>query len=119
MFKLLEMAFAARRMAAAEEAAKPWTCPECGTSVRTDVARRHLFTHKARLLSQDPLTVELRCWDLEKDLGPALAELKRRWPGRKFQLLPASFAEGSDGGGRRLRSVVAVEDDWTIPHNPI
>lgn len=119
MFKLLEMVFASRRMALAEEAAKPWTCPECGVAATAGGARRHLVTHKARVLSEDPLVVELRCWDVPRDLGAAIAELKRRWPGRRFQLVGGAYAEGSSVGGPSLRTVIAVEDDWTIPHQPI
>lgn len=119
MFKLLEMVFASRRMALAEEAAKPWTCPECGLRETAGNARRHLITHKARKVSEEPLIIELRCWDAPRDLGPAIAELKRRWPGRRFQLVGSTYAEGSSGGGPSLRSVLAIEDDWTIPHQPI
>lgn len=119
MFKLLEMVFAARRMALAEEAAKPWTCPECGATEAAGNARRHLVTHKARTISKNPLVVELRCWDAPNDVGSAIAELKKRWPGRRFQLVGGDYVEDMRGGCRSLRSILAVEDDWTIPHQPI
>jgi hypothetical protein len=119
MLRLLDMLFAARRQALAEEAAKPWRCPECGKESAAGEARRHLVTHRARIVSEEPLIVELRCWDAPRDLGAAVAELKRRWPGRKFQLVGAAYGEDMRGGGPFLRSVLAVEDDWIIPHQPL
>lgn len=119
MFRLFDMIFAARRQALTEQAAKPWTCPECGKTAPSAEARRHFVTHRALTVSQDPLIVELHAWDPRRDLGPAIAELKRRWPGRKFQLVGGSYDEGMRGGGPSLRSVLAIEDDWTIPHEPL
>jgi hypothetical protein len=118
MFRLLEMLFSTARTAQRETLDQPWTCPECGQAFPPMESRRHRITHKVTTVSKDPLVVELRCWDRENDLGPALAELKRRWPGRKFQLMPGAYAEGFEGGGHKLRSLVAIEDDWTIPHDP-
>jgi len=118
MFKLLEMIAEAARMSRAEKLERePWTCPECGQAFPAMQSRKHRITHRVTTVSKEPLVLELRCWDREKDVGPALAELKRRWPGRKFQLMPAAYAEGMDGGGHKLRSLLAIEDDWTIPHD--
>lgn len=118
MFRLLEMLFSTAKGARPDPAGEPWSCPECGKAFPAMESRRHRITHRAVTVSKDPLTVELRCWDRDKDLGPALTELKRRWPGRKFQLLPGAYAEGMEGGGLKLRSIIAIEDDWVIPHDP-
>lgn len=118
MFRLLDLLASTVKAARAEHEREPWTCPECGRTFPSLEGRRHRLTHRATIVSERPLVVELRCWDLGKDLGPALAELQRRWPGRKFQLLPGSYAIGMEGGGHKLRTVLAVEDDWTVPHDP-
>lgn len=95
----------------------PWTCSECGQQFPADDARRHRNTHRAFLISREPLIVELRFWDSERELAPAIAELKRLFPGRRFQLLPGAIVEGIRGG-LAIRTILAIDDDWTIPHDP-
>jgi hypothetical protein len=110
MFRLLEMIVSTMTTARAEQARAPWTCSECGYECPSDGSRRHMITHRALTLSADPLVVELRCYPAKENLAVALLELRTRWPGRKFTLLPSSYGRTAISDGMELFSVLAVAE---------
>lgn len=110
MFRLLAMLLATKRAEAAEREQEPWTCPECGHVCPGTGSRRHLITHRARVVSSDPLVIELRCHPAKDNLAAALRELRERWPGRKFTLLPASYGRTAFADGMELFTLLAIAD---------
>lgn len=96
-------------------------CEECGEEFRTQrewVA--HCDGHHVKMVTADPLVLVIDLpdgctpgrWEAAEAFAENVAELRRRFPGKRFQFVPVS-------GGAAVDAWLAIAEDEPKARNPI